>query len=52
MFDFAEWRKKENYKKVLTEEEDKDNFGNHGWYEMNEKFSFALLAGYTDEETL
>ena len=50
IFNFAEWRKKENYKSVLRGDEDQDVFGNKGWYEQKDTFAITVLASYTDEE--
>ena len=38
VFNVKEWRKPENYKKILRGDEDKDNFGNKGHYSMNQDF--------------
>ena len=50
VFDFAAWRDKSNYKSVLTDDEDVDNFGNKGWYEMKDDFQMALLSNESDDE--
>lgn len=52
VFNFNEWRQKENYKKILKEDEDKDVFGNRGFYEMKDNFTLLILATYTDDETM
>ena len=44
IFDFQEWRKKENYKSILTEDEDVDNFGNKGFFDMNDDFTIVMLS--------
>ena len=33
-------------------EEDKDSFGNQGWYEMKDDFTVVILATYEDDETM
>ncbi len=50
IFDFATWRKEENYKSIVLPEEDIDSFGNKGLYDMNEDFSIVVLMTYTGEE--
>ena len=44
IFNFAEWRKEENYKKIVREEEDHDLMGNKKCYWMNDKFTMVILA--------
>ncbi len=52
VFNFAEWRKEENYKKIVREEEDQDLMGNKRCYMLNEKFTIVILAeDQGDEET-
>ena len=50
IFDKAEITKKPVYKSMLKSAEDVDNFGNRGWFEMDEKFQVALLSSLTPEE--
>ena len=50
IFNFAEFRKTENYKKILRGDEDKDVFGNKGLFELKDTFAITVLATYTDEE--
>lgn len=50
VFNFNEWRKKENYKSILQDDEDKDSFGNKGWYEMKEKFQIVILSTADEAE--
>lgn len=51
VFNFTEWRKEENYKKIVREAEDVDLMGNKKMYWMNEKFNLVILAEDEDEET-
>ena len=50
VFDFQNWRKTENYKKIVTADEDQDNFGNKGRFEMSDDFTLVVLSTQTDEE--
>ena len=36
----------------MKEEEDKDNFGNKGFYTMNEDFSIVMLSTTEDEDDI
>jgi hypothetical protein len=51
VFNFAEWRKEEHYKKIVREAEDVDLMGNKKIFWMNDKFNIVILAEYDDEET-
>ena len=44
IFDFAEWRKEANYKSILIDDEDQDNFGNKGFFTMNDDFTIVMLS--------
>ena len=50
VFDFAEWRKQDVYKKILKPEEDVDTQGNKGMYFMNDDFTIVLLCSYQSDE--
>lgn len=51
VFNHKEWRKEENYKKVIkTEEESKDNYGNIGQYLMKEDFLVSVLVKWDEEK--
>ena len=43
IFDINEWKKEENYKKIVREDEDHDLMGNKKCYWMNEKFDLIIL---------
>ena len=43
IFNFAEWRKEANYKKILKPEEDVDYMGNKNMFSMNDKFNIVIL---------
>ena len=52
LFNFKEWRKEENYKKIVREEEDHDLMNNRHAFYMNDKFSIIILQeNEGDEET-
>ena len=44
IFNFKEWRKPENHKKILQDDEDQDNFGNKGFFTMNDDFTIVMLS--------
>ena len=44
IFDFAEWRKEANYKKIVKPEEDVDLMGNKNCFFMNDKFDIIILS--------
>ena len=46
IFNFAEFRKKENYKKILRGDEDQDLFGNKGLFDQKDTFAISILATY------
>ena len=50
IFDFAEWRKEENYMSIVKEEENKDMMGNPRQYVLNPKFTMVILADYQSDE--
>ena len=54
VFNFAEWRKKENYKSILKPEEDFDLPPNdkysEGQYEMNDDFMIVVVFRGEDSE--
>ena len=50
IFNFAEWRKDEVYKKIVKPEEDVDLMGNKNCYFMNEKFDIVILANDEDKD--
>ena len=53
IFDHEKWFEKENYMKIVNEEENEDHEGNKGCYEMREdKFQFIILHDYSDIWTL
>ena len=44
VFDFKEWRKEANHKKIVRPEEDHDLLNNKGQYEMTpERFNIIVL---------
>lgn len=43
IFDFQEWRKEENYKKIVRPEEDVDLMNNKKCYFMNDNFDLIIL---------
>ena len=43
------FEKKENYKKIVQPDEDVDNFGNKGHFEMDDKFRLVVLS-YADPD--
>ena len=43
LFNFQEWRKEENYKKIVRPEENHDLLNNKNCYYMNEKFDIIIL---------
>ena len=50
IFDFKHWREKENYMKIVHEDENHDLVQNHGKFVMNEeKFQMIILADYTED---
>ncbi len=51
IFDLEVMDKKENYKTMVREEEDVDNFGNKGWYEKKDDWiiSVVTVASIEDE---
>ena len=50
IFDKAEITKKPVYKTMVKPAEDVDNFGNRGWFEMDDNFKVALLSSLTPED--
>jgi hypothetical protein len=50
IFNFAEWRKEENYKKIVREDEDHDLMGNLRCFYMNEKFDIILLQDNEEDD--
>ena len=44
IFNFAQWREKENYIKIVRDSENRNTMGNPGCYGMNEKFSIVLIS--------
>lgn len=44
VFNFAEWRKEENYKKIVRKEEDHDMMGNKNMFWINDSFNLIILA--------
>ena len=51
VFNFKEWRKEENYKKVVRPEEDHDLMGNKKCYYMNKDFDIIILSETDDADT-
>ena len=51
IFNKAEITKREVYKTLLKEGEDKDNFGNEGGFYMDDKFKVALLCTRDTDDT-
>lgn len=51
VFNFPEWRKEANYKKIVRDDEDHDLMGNKKCFWMNEKFNIIILQQDDDEET-
>lgn len=43
VFNFTEWRKEENYKRIVRDEEDKDLMGNMKCYVMNDSFGIVIV---------
>jgi hypothetical protein len=43
IFNFEEWRKEENYKRIVRPEEDVDLLGNKKCYFMNDNFSLIVV---------
>ena len=50
IFNFQEWRKEENYKKVVRPEEDHDLMMNKRCYYMNKDFDIIVLQENEDDE--
>lgn len=50
IFNFAEWRKEENFKSILKEGEDHDLMGNKKCYYLNPNFDLVILQNEDDEE--
>lgn len=48
IFNFDEWRKEENYKRVVRPEEDVDLIGNKKCYFMNDNFDIIILQDVKD----
>eukprot|EP00350_Pseudokeronopsis_sp_OXSARD2_P009945 CAMPEP_0170549238 /NCGR_PEP_ID=MMETSP0211-20121228/7427_1 /TAXON_ID=311385 /ORGANISM="Pseudokeronopsis sp., Strain OXSARD2" /LENGTH=109 /DNA_ID=CAMNT_0010855155 /DNA_START=179 /DNA_END=505 /DNA_ORIENTATION=+ len=46
VFNYEEWRKLENYKSILLEEEDYDDIGNYGWYRMHDQFTITISCHF------
>ena len=51
VFNFNEWRKEANYKKIVRADEDHDLMGNKNMFWMSEKFNMIILQNDEDEET-
>ena len=52
VFNFAEWRKKTSYMKVVKEEENQSPMKVRGQYELNPKFQIIVLASYHSDEDM
>ena len=50
IFDFQEWRKDDNYMKIVKEEENFDLIGNRPFFFQNENFHITFLAKYVSDE--
>ena len=50
IFNFTEWRKEENYKKIVKPEEDHDLMGNKKCYYMNDDFDIIILQENEDND--
>lgn len=50
IFNFKEWRKEENYKKIVKAEEDHDLMGNKKCYLMNNDFDIIVLSENEDND--
>ena len=50
IFNFKHWRDEKVHKNILIEDEDVDNFGNKGFYTLNEDFQMVLLSVIEDPE--
>jgi hypothetical protein len=48
IFNFKEWRKEENYKRIVRQEEDVDLLGNKKCYFMNDNFTIIILHDIKD----
>ena len=48
VFNFTEWRKEENYKRIVRDEEDKDLMGNMKCYVMNDSFGIVIVQDIQD----
>ena len=48
IFDYDEWRKEENYKRIVRPEEDVDLLGNKKCYFMNDKFDLIIVHNLQD----
>lgn len=48
IFNFTEWRKEENYKKIVRMEEDVDLLGNKKCYYMNDNFEIIIVHDVRD----
>mmetsp|Transcript_4126 Transcript_4126/g.3994 ORF Transcript_4126/g.3994 Transcript_4126/m.3994 type:complete len:119 (+) Transcript_4126:220-576(+) len=52
IFNFEEFRKKENYKKLVKDEEDFDHFNIKGHMVLREPFTIVILSTYTDDASM
>ncbi len=52
VLNFNEWRKEENYKKVVKPEEDHDLMGNKRCYFMKEDFDIIVLQETDNDEEI
>jgi hypothetical protein len=46
IFNCREFKKEENYKKMLKKNEDVDDFGNKGYYLMHKDYQMVLVYSY------
>ena len=49
VFNWGEFRKKENYMKLLKDNENYDKFVNKGMFEMDKEFNVAFMSRYVKE---
>ena len=50
LFNFKEWRKEENYMKVVRDDENHDLMGNKKCYMMNDSFHIVILQNNEDDQ--
>ena len=52
IFNCREFKKEENYKKMLKKNEDVDDFGNKGYYLMHKDYQMVLVYSYQSEDQI